>query len=326
NSQLKKDLESAPVRKTTSTTDWLPRPPEKFTLGQHRSPITRVRFHPEYSIIATASDDMTIKIWDSETGDFERTLKGHTKTVHDVAFSPNGKLLASCSADLTLRLWDLENEYQCCKVMYGHDHCVSSVAFLGPDKIVSGSRDQTIKVWEVKTGYCVQTISGFPAWIRYIRPDPTLAELAVACGDRVIVREVNGKENRLDIQSHENMVECVIFAPAKSTPFLLKLMGIDQKPDKEKCRFVFSASRDKTIKLWDLYSGQLAYVFRGHDNWVRELVVHPSGKYLVSASDDKTIRAWDLATGRCTKKIEAAEHFVTCLDFSTVNPLVATAL
>lgn len=51
----------------------------------------------------------------------------------------------------------------------------------------------------------------------------------------------------------------------------------------------------------------------GHDNWVRALVFHPSGKYLLSASDDGTIRVWELSTGRCVKTIQAHSHFVTCL-------------
>lgn len=51
----------------------------------------------------------------------------------------------------------------------------------------------------------------------------------------------------------------------------------------------------------------------GHDNWIRALIFHPSGKYLLSASDDKTIRIWDLAQGRCIKTIEAHGHFVTCM-------------
>lgn len=51
----------------------------------------------------------------------------------------------------------------------------------------------------------------------------------------------------------------------------------------------------------------------GHDNWIRALVFHPTGKFLLSASDDKTIRIWDLKTGRCTKTIEAHDHFVTCM-------------
>ena len=48
----------------------------------------------------------------------------------------------------------------------------------------------------------------------------------------------------------------------------------------------------------------------GHDNWVRALVFHPTGKFLLSCSDDKTIRVWELATGRCIKTGEAHGHFV----------------
>ncbi|KAJ1718396.1 Lissencephaly-1, partial [Coemansia biformis] len=46
-----------------------------------------------YTVLATASEDMTVKIWDSESGDFERTLKGHTKTVQDMAFDAKGAVL-----------------------------------------------------------------------------------------------------------------------------------------------------------------------------------------------------------------------------------------
>ena len=51
----------------------------------------------------------------------------------------------------------------------------------------------------------------------------------------------------------------------------------------------------------------------GHNNWVRALVFHPSGKFLLSASDDKTIRVWELVTGRCVKTVEAHGHFVATL-------------
>ena len=51
----------------------------------------------------------------------------------------------------------------------------------------------------------------------------------------------------------------------------------------------------------------------GHDNWVRALVFHPTGKFLLSASDDYTIRVWELTTGRCMKTVQSHGHFVTWL-------------
>ena len=53
----------------------------------------QVVFHPVFSVFVSSSEDATIKVWDFETGDFERTLKGHTDSVQDVTFDSNGKML-----------------------------------------------------------------------------------------------------------------------------------------------------------------------------------------------------------------------------------------
>lgn len=58
------------------------------------------------------------QVWDYETGDFERTLKGHTDSVQDISFDQNGKLLASCSADMTIKLWDFQG-FECIRTMHG---------------------------------------------------------------------------------------------------------------------------------------------------------------------------------------------------------------
>lgn len=60
----------------------------------------------------------TWQVWDYETGDFERTLKGHTDSVQDISFDHSGKLLASCSADMTIKLWDFQG-FECIRTMHG---------------------------------------------------------------------------------------------------------------------------------------------------------------------------------------------------------------
>src|SRR6185369_13634370 len=91
--QMTEELNNAPLKRINSVVDWVPRAPEKYSLTGHRNPVTRVTFHPVFSVLASASEDTTIKIWDYETGEFERTLKGHTKAVQDIAFDPKGNYL-----------------------------------------------------------------------------------------------------------------------------------------------------------------------------------------------------------------------------------------
>lgn len=185
--QMQEELASAPTRKQTGASDWIPRPPQRYSLTGHRNPITRVAFHPVYQILASASEDATVKVWDYESGDFECTLKGHTKAVQDLAFDPKGNYLVSCSADLTIKVWDVNNEYKCIKTLYGHDHSVSSVAFLpSGDKIVSSSRDKSIKVWDFASGYCTKTFTGHAEWVRSVVPSDDGRFLVTASNDQVI--------------------------------------------------------------------------------------------------------------------------------------------
>jgi platelet-activating factor acetylhydrolase IB subunit alpha len=105
NAALQEELSLSPARRTASQVDWVPRAPAAHVLTGHRSPVTRVAFHPQYSIIASASEDATVKIWDWETGEFERTLKGHTKAIMDVDFDHKGHLLGELP--ISVHSWDV---------------------------------------------------------------------------------------------------------------------------------------------------------------------------------------------------------------------------
>lgn len=97
NAQLQEELSSAPAKRpSASSPDWVPRAPARHTLTGHRSPVTRVAFHPLFSLLVSASEDTTLKVYDWETGDFERTIKGHTKPVQDVDFDSKGNFLGQC--------------------------------------------------------------------------------------------------------------------------------------------------------------------------------------------------------------------------------------
>ena len=77
----------------SSSKDWIPSSPPQRSLIGHRDKILAVRFHPQYSVIASTSVDATVKIWDWESGELERTLKGHTRPTTDCDFDSTGKTL-----------------------------------------------------------------------------------------------------------------------------------------------------------------------------------------------------------------------------------------
>ena len=77
--------------------DWLPSSPAQCSLIGHRDKIYSVRFHPQYTVLASTSVDATVKVWDWESGELERTLKGHTRPVTDCDFDSIGKVLGEAS-------------------------------------------------------------------------------------------------------------------------------------------------------------------------------------------------------------------------------------
>ncbi|KAK1974675.1 WD domain-containing protein [Colletotrichum cereale] len=327
-------------RRNQDPTSWLPRSPARHTLESHRHPITCVAFHPVFSSLASGSEDYTIKIWDWELGELERTIKGHTKAVLDVDYGgPRGAtLLASCSSDLTIKLWDPSDEYKNIRTLPGHDHSVSAVRFIPSgaagatgNLLVSASRDKTLRIWDVSTGYCVKTLRGHADWVRDVCPSSDGRFLLSAGNDytgRLWDISAANPEVKLMLVGHEHTVECCSLAPPSSYSHMATLAGLKKPPPATNtAEFMATGGRDKTIRLWDA-RGNCIKILAGHDNWVRALVFHPGGKYLLSVADDKTLRCWDLAQeGKCVKVLDDVHgHFVSCLRWapSIVREAAAT--
>ncbi|KFZ17327.1 hypothetical protein V501_01790, partial [Pseudogymnoascus sp. VKM F-4519 (FW-2642)] len=130
------------------------------TLEGHSGSVCSVAFSRDSRLLASASDDNTVKVWDAATGTLQQTLEGHRSWVRSVAFSHDSKLLASASYDNTVKVWDAATG-TLQQTLEGHSGSVSSVAFSHDSRLLaSASDDNTVKVWDAATGTLQQTLEG----------------------------------------------------------------------------------------------------------------------------------------------------------------------
>jgi WD40 repeat protein len=113
-----------------------------------------VSFSPDGKRIVSGSEDKTLKVWDSQTGQEKLTFKGHSEPVSSVSFSPDGKRIVSGSGRVAsgeIKVWDAQTGQETL-TLTGHSDWVESVSF-SPDgkRIVSGSLDGTVKVWDARS-------------------------------------------------------------------------------------------------------------------------------------------------------------------------------
>ena len=341
----------------------LPKSIPKSTIRGHRQGITCLCFHPFYKRLASGSDDASIIIWECDEFTEERSLKAHSDTINCLTFDNNGKYLASCSSDLSIKIWNFDT-MTVYRTLNGHEHTVSCVEFT-PDGnfLYSASRDHMIKYWDINTGNCKNTLKGHEEWVRSLSLNIKGDLLASSSDDeKIFVWQTGTNTVQHELYGHSNKIECIVFLKneksiynvytsdyasanklgvteeskdenkdkeqndlAKLNEKLLKKQELLKAKDKVNKEYLLSASRDKTIKLWDAIGGVCIFTFTGHDNWVRSLCEHPNGKYIVSCSDDKSVRLWDLKTGLCQKKLlNAHEKFVVTVSMSPKCKLLAS--
>lgn len=200
------------------------------------------------------------------------------------------------------------------------------------DKIVSGSRDHTVKVWDMHTGACIRTLWQHTASVlclqydhRFIisgSSDKTIKQWDINTGE--LIRSLNGHtESVLNLRFDENyIVSCskdrtVRVWSVHSGSVLRRLVG--HRAAVNACQFndnlIVSASGDRTIKLWDLDTGACLRTFDSHSRGIA--CVQFDGNLIVSGSSDQTIKVWDVATGECLQTLTGHSNLVRTVQFDT---------
>jgi WD40 repeat protein/serine/threonine protein kinase len=316
-------------------------------LKGHDSYVLSVAFSSDGQNLAAATDEGSALVWDLATRQRRPAVLREAGSIYSVAFVPDGKELVCGGEDGGLKLW---NPATGTALAQGQAGQILAVAIAGDgQRIASGASDGTIHLWRTEAIRAEPLLKAHADVVNALAFSPDGRTLAAGIGDgHIRLWDTATRKERAAWRGHAQVVSSVAFSPdgrmlaSASHDSTIKLWNLDQGSEAAPAvvteratlrghlssvwRVAFSPDgrtlasagygQDRTVRLWDVATGQVRATLRGHDDSVWSVAFSPDGRTVASGSRDNTARLWDVATGQQRALLSGHPGWVWCLAFS----------
>ena len=296
-------------------------------------------FSPDDKLLATASANNVVRVWDVETGTESAAIAGHTGLVEHVAFNPDGSRLLTASHDGTARLWDVDGVLTTTL----RQRYPPAFAEFSPDgkRVVTG--DAVPRIWDVATGHEIMRFGSITVADATFSPDGQTVATASPYGRIVLWQAETGRKIR-EFAYYGAPVVHLQFSPRGnllasssadgsvqlwSTSTGSEVAGLTHKGNLRKVLFspdgklVMTGLTDNTVRLWKT-DGLEFKVLSGHAKRITAAAFSPDGSVVATSSLDGTVRIWSIKDGSILANLEGNGEPVTGLAFSPDGGSIVT--